>query len=153
MVLLLLLLGLLLSPCLGQDDAVVPGVRIYAATPLEALLLEASMAHARGDAEQVLDLLGALEARLLAGEGMQAERAVSGLALLGATRLRVGDERGAVQAFRLMAGRFPGEPLCPSCQPGALPQVATPAPQVDSTAPAPAPAVQPAEAGVNPEEE
>jgi hypothetical protein len=62
-----------------------------------------------------LDYLGALEARILAGEGMPAADAVSALALLGTLRLHAGDEVGAEAAFRLMVGRFPGEAPCPPC--------------------------------------
>lgn len=136
---LLLLLGLLVAPCLGGDGAVDPEPRIYASTPLEALQLEACLAHAHGDSAGVLDLLGALEARLLAGEGMEDAQAVSALALLGDTRLRTGDERGAAAAFRLMAGRLSADLLCAPCAPQTPPALApTPAP-VSEPPPVPRP--------------
>ncbi len=120
---LLLLLGLLVSPCLAQDGVGPADVRIYASTPLDALLTEATLAHDRGDALQVIELLGAVESRLLAGEEMQAQCAVRALALLGAARLERGDDAGAAAAFRLMAGRVIQGDLCP-----ATPQPSAPAP-------------------------
>ncbi len=91
--------------------------RLWSSVPLEALHHHAREAHRGGDAAQALDYLGALEARLLAGESMPAADAVGALALLGDLRLRAGDTAGAEAAFRLLAGRFPGDVPCPRCPP------------------------------------
>lgn len=108
MVLLLLLLMGLAAPHAAEPE-------LYTASPLGALLHHAQQAEARGDFVASLDYLGAVEARILAGEEMPPADAVSALALLGTLRLHVGDETGAEAAFRLMVGRFPGETPCPPC--------------------------------------
>ena len=104
---------LLLLICLAAPYAVEP--ELYLASPPRALLHHARQAEARGNDTAALDYLSAIEARLLAGEGMPPSDAVSALALLGSLRLRWGDEAGAEAAFRLMAGRFPGQSPCPPC--------------------------------------
>jgi len=114
MVLTLILLLCVAAPRADEHD-------LYPSSPLGALLYHARQAEGRGQDELALDYLGALEARLLAGEGMEAPDAVSALALLGSLRLVAGDEVGAEAAFRLMAGRFPGETPCPPCPPRSPP--------------------------------
>jgi hypothetical protein len=91
--------------------------RLWASVPLEALHHHAREAGRSGDEELALDYLGAVEARLLVGERMDAADAVGALALLGQLRLQAGDQQGAEAAFRLMAGRFPGRSPCPRCPP------------------------------------
>jgi len=110
-----MVLTLFLLLCVAAPRADEP--ELYPSSPLGALLHHARLAEARGHDDLALDYLAALEARLLAGEGMDAPDAVSALALLGSLRLVAGDEVGSEAAFRLMAGRFPGEPPCPPCPP------------------------------------
>lgn len=88
---------------------------LYPSVPLEALLHHARLAEAAGEERDALDYLGALEARLLAGETLPPAETVGALALLGDLRLRAGDVQGAEAAFRLLAGRFPGQVPCPAC--------------------------------------
>jgi hypothetical protein len=104
---------LLLLLCLAAPRAAVPS--LYSSVPLGALLHHAREAEARGDDARALDYLGALEARILVGEGMPAQDAVSALVLLGTLRLLVGDEAGAEAAFRLMVGRISPQVPCPPC--------------------------------------
>ncbi len=108
MVLILLLMLMLAAPHASEPS-------LYSASPLGALLHHARLATASGDDAAALEYLSALEARLLAGEGMPAEQAVGALALLGDLRLRAGDREGAEAALRYMLGRYPGRGLCPPC--------------------------------------
>jgi hypothetical protein len=102
--------------------------RLWPSVPLEALHHHARQAARDGDTPLALDYLGALEARLLAGEEMDAADSVGALALLGDLRLRSGDRDGAEAAFRLLAGRFPGAAPCPRCPPRRLRHAPAPAP-------------------------
>ena len=124
MVLCLILVGLLAS------------APAAAAPSLEALHEEAQLAAALGAEDHARRLLSLVESRLLAGESMPAELAVSSLALLADLRLRAGDAVGAAAAFRLLAGRFPDAQICPGPR-ESPPARAPPAmPDLETTLPA-----------------
>jgi hypothetical protein len=123
---------LFLASVHGADEP-----QLWTSVPLEALHHHAREAARSGDNPTALDYLGALEARLLAGEGMEPADSVGALALLGDLRLRAGDQEGAEAAFRLLAGRFPGVTPCPRCPPRRVRHA--PAPSVCRCPPATAP--------------
>ncbi len=109
--------ALLIPMLMMLAAAVCASPQLWPSVPLEALHHHARAAERAGDPALALDYLGALEARLLAGEAMDAADAVGALALLGDLRLRAGDQAGSEAAFRLLAGRFPGPAPCPRCPP------------------------------------
>ncbi len=120
-------LTFLVAVTLAQDAA----PELYAVNAPVVLLQRAGLAEQRGDVHQALVLLGALEARMLAGEAVPDSLVVSALATLGRLRFEEGDLEGSAAAFRLLAGRFPGGGICPLCPgEGRLP---TPAPAEEAS--------------------